>query len=70
MAEEKKSKGKITKEMKIADVLRVKPQAAGIFFAYGMHCLGCSIAVNESIEDASMVHGIDVDELLKRLNEA
>jgi hybrid cluster-associated redox disulfide protein len=34
-----------------------------------MHCLGCPIATGESLEEASAVHGIDVDELVKALNE-
>ena len=35
-----------------------------------MHCLGCPASAGESIEEACAVHGIDVDELLKKLNEA
>jgi hybrid cluster-associated redox disulfide protein len=33
-----------------------------------MHCLGCPHATAESIEQAGLVHGIDVDELVKDLN--
>jgi hybrid cluster-associated redox disulfide protein len=60
----------ITKDITIAEVLKRKPHAAGIFFAYGMPCLGCTIAIGESIEAAASVHGIDLNELLTRLNEA
>jgi hybrid cluster-associated redox disulfide protein len=68
MAEEKKVQ--VTKEMKIAEVLKLKAQAAGVLFAHGMPCLGCTIALNESVEDAAMAHGIDLDELIAELNEA
>lgn len=61
---------KITKDTKIAEVLKLKPQTAGIFFAYGMPCLGCTIALNESVEAAAAIHGIDLEELLSKLNEA
>ena len=32
---------KIEKETIIGDILDVAPQAAPLFFAIGMHCLGC-----------------------------
>ena len=56
--------------MTIADILKLKPAAAGIFFSFGMPCLGCSIALSETVEAAASVHGIPLDELLKKLNEA
>jgi len=61
---------KITKDTTIAEVLKAKPQTAGIFFAFGMPCLGCTIALGESIEAAASVHGIDLNEMLTKLNEA
>ena len=60
---------KITKDTTIAEVLKQKPKAAAILFSYGMPCLGCSVALKESVEAAAAVHGIDLDELLKKLNE-
>ena len=60
----------ITKDMLIAEVLKAKPGSAGIFFSFGMPCLGCVVALNESVGDAAMTHGIDLDELLRKLNEA
>lgn len=35
----------------------------------GMHCLGCPSAQMESIEDACAVHGMDADELIKKIND-
>lgn len=60
----------ITKEMKISELLEQKPQAGPILQGIGMHCLGCAIASMETIEDAAEVHGVDVGELLKKINEA
>ena len=37
--------------------------------AIGMHCLGCPHSRGESIEDACMVHGANVAELIDTLNE-
>ncbi|MBQ2881513.1 MAG: DUF1858 domain-containing protein [Clostridia bacterium] len=59
----------ITKEMLIGDVLKICPNAAEIFMDFGMPCVGCAVARNESIEEACLVHDIDVDELLVALND-
>ena len=60
---------KIEKETIIGDVLDIAPQAAPLFFAIGMHCLGCPSSRGETVEEACMVHGIDVDKLLALVNE-
>lgn len=36
----------------------------------GMHCLHCAFAHGETVAEAAMVHGIDPEELCRRLNEA
>ncbi len=58
----------ITKDSVIGDVLDQKPELAEHFFAIGMHCLGCPASRGETIEQACAVHGVDCDELLKKLN--
>ena len=60
---------KIEKDTIIGDVLDVAPQAAPLFFAIGMHCLGCPSSRGETVEQACMVHGVDVDKLLELVNE-
>ncbi len=60
---------KITKDMIIADVLKMDPSTAQFFLDMGMHCLGCPSASGESIEDACAVHSADADELVERINE-
>ena len=58
----------IKKEMIISDVLNLDQGTVPIFFKNGLHCLGCSMASGETIEEACMVHGINVDNLLFELN--
>ncbi len=58
----------VTKQTIIADVLRMDAGTAPFFLEIGMHCLGCPSASGESIEQACMVHGVDVDELVQKLN--
>lgn len=43
---------------------------APILFEIGMHCLGCPSSQMESIEEAAMVHGIDADLLVEKINAA
>ncbi len=57
----------LTKEMTIGDILRAKPEVAPVLLEIGMHCLGCPSAQAESLEEAAMVHGIDIDELMKKI---
>lgn len=59
----------ITKEMTIGEILRVAPETAPLLMQAGMHCLGCPSAQGESLEEAAMVHGIDIDELMEFLSK-
>ncbi|MBR1771135.1 MAG: DUF1858 domain-containing protein [Lachnospiraceae bacterium] len=54
----------ITKEMTIGEILRANPEVAPLLLEAGMHCLGCPSAQGESLEEAAMVHGIDIDDLM------
>lgn len=64
-----KKKAVFKKTMTIEEVLTLDPNAAEILMSFGMHCLGCPCARAERIEDAAMVHGIDVDALVEKLNK-
>ena len=59
----------ITKNIKIGELLEMAPEKADILLEIGMHCLGCPASQEETLEEACMVHGIDVDELLEELNK-
>lgn len=58
----------IEKTTKIGDLLEKEPEKADILLEAGMHCLGCMAAAEETLEEACAVHGIDVDELVEKLN--
>lgn len=58
----------INEQMTIAEILRLKPEAAKILQQFNMHCIGCAVAAGESLEDAARVHGINLEMLLKALN--
>jgi len=58
----------IEKTTTIGELLETAPDKAEILLQAGMHCLGCPSAQHETIEEACEAHGIDVEELIKKLN--
>ena len=61
---------KITKDTVIGDILDIAPDTAPIFLSIGMHCLGCPSSRGETVEQACMVHGVEVEALLDKLNSS
>lgn len=60
---------KIDKDTKIGELLEQAPEKVDILLEAGMHCIGCPASQEETLEEACMVHGIDVDEVLEKINE-
>ncbi len=60
---------RVNKDMIIHDMLQIDPGIGPILMASGMHCIGCPASQGESLEEAAMVHGLQVDELIKDVNE-
>lgn len=69
MENDMKKKTTITKDMTIGEVLEKDESLAEIFMGFGMHCISCPVSLMETVEEASEVHGVDIDFLLKKLNE-
>lgn len=57
----------ISKDMTIGEILRINPNVAPILMEIGMHCLGCPSAQGETLEEAAMVHGIQIDDLMEKV---
>lgn len=53
----------------IGDLLQINTGVIPILMEAGMHCVGCPSSQAESIEEACMVHGMDSDSLVNKLNE-
>lgn len=58
----------INKNMLVGEVIRSHPDTVGVLLEMGLSCVGCPGSQMESLEEAAMVHGIDIDEMLKKLN--
>lgn len=60
---------KIDKSMIIGDLIKLDENLIYILMREGMHCVGCPSSQMESLEEAALVHGMDPDVLVARLNE-
>jgi len=60
----------ITKEMTIMEVVNKYPQSIRVFYQHGLFCIGCSVAYRDSIEQGASAHGIEVEPLIRELNQA
>ena len=59
----------ITKEMGIMDIVTNHPETMEVFAEFGMGCIGCAAAHFENLEAGAKVHGIDVDAMVKAMND-
>ena len=60
----------VTADMKIGEVVQKYPQLIRVFLSHGLMCVGCAAARFENIQEGAAAHGIDVDALVKDLNQA
>lgn len=58
----------ITKDMTIGEVVRQNPDSVEVLMSFGMGCVGCPSAQAETLEEAAMVHGLNLDALMEKLN--
>lgn len=59
----------ITKDTKIGDLLNYDQSVAYILMLSGMHCVGCAISTNETLEEACAVHGLDAEDILMSIQD-
>ncbi|OGJ13189.1 hypothetical protein A3K82_01255 [Candidatus Pacearchaeota archaeon RBG_19FT_COMBO_34_9] len=72
MKTEKKNKNNITKEITFTELMKKHSNAANILFESGLHCIGCGMAMYETLEQGCMAHGMNmkqINELIKKLNK-
>jgi hybrid cluster-associated redox disulfide protein len=59
----------ISKDMTIGEIVRNFPSSPEVLMSFGMGCVGCPSAQAETLEEAAMVHGMDIEKLLEALNK-
>ena len=60
----------ITADMSIIEVVQKYPDTVYVFMRHGLGCIGCALARFENIRQGAEAHGIDVDALVKDLNQS
>ena len=59
----------ITKDMTIGEIVNADSSKAEVLMSFGMGCVGCPSAQAETLAEAAVVHGINLEELLEALNK-
>ena len=59
----------VNKDMTVGEILGTYTNAKEILGGFGLHCFGCPMSQMETLEEASMAHGIELDLLVEKLNE-
>lgn len=59
----------VNKDIIIGELILIDRGIIPILMNAGMHCIGCPSSQGETLEEACMVHGMDVDVLIKDIND-
>jgi len=59
----------VTKDMRIADVLKLKQGAGEVLASYGAHCLGCPQTGSSTVESMAKGHHVELEKILSDLNQ-
>lgn len=59
----------ITKKTTMGQMLEYDMGIAYVLMQSGMHCVGCPSSINESLEEACMVHGLNADTVMASIQE-
>ena len=63
---------KINKKTKLSEVFKTNDKAIKILMKEGFSCMGCPMAMQETIEEGCKAHGMnekEIEELIKKLNK-
>jgi hybrid cluster-associated redox disulfide protein len=67
----KKKSDKIKKTMLITEITGKYPECAMIMMTHGLYCVGCGVAMYETLEDGAKAHGmsdLEIDSMVKEMN--
>ncbi|UOD35627.1 DUF1858 domain-containing protein [Deferribacteraceae bacterium V6Fe1] len=59
----------LNKNMKISDVLKKYPKCVEVFNSLNMGCISCMGIQTETLEKGCLMHGLDVNILIKELEK-
>jgi len=59
----------ITPHLTTNEILSQWPETIPVFLAHRMSCVGCLMSAFDTLEDASIVHGLPVDDVVRAMNQ-
>ena len=62
---------KLAKKTKLSELVK-NEKAVKVLFESGLGCIGCPMAMEETLEEGCLAHGMndkDIDKLVKKLNK-
>lgn len=65
-------KKEITKNTKLSEIVQKNEKAAEILFREGLMCIGCPMAMEETLEQGANAHGMSekqIDAIVKKINK-
>jgi len=63
---------KITRKTKLNEITEKDKKAVETLFKLGLGCMGCPMAMQETLEEGCLAHGMsekEIDELVKKINK-
>lgn len=69
MKQKQTSRQKVKKNMKISEIIENYPDVIPVIMSYGLHCIGCSIAGSETLEQGAKAHGLPDDEIRNMIKD-
>lgn len=58
----------INKDTIIGTIILTKPNLISTLVINGMHCVGCPASYTERLEDACIIHSVDLNYMINELN--
>ncbi|MDD2364958.1 MAG: DUF1858 domain-containing protein [Desulfuromonadaceae bacterium] len=60
----------LTKDMTFFELMRTYPESVKVLQKHNLGCIGCMGAQNETLEQGSRAHGLNIDTLMADLKAA
>ena len=67
--QKKTANEKITKKIIFSELLEKHPESVETLMESGMHCIGCPMSMQETLEEGALAHGIDPEKLTEEINK-
>ncbi|MBI5553535.1 MAG: iron-sulfur cluster assembly accessory protein [Candidatus Diapherotrites archaeon] len=61
--------GTVDRTWTVGEIVATYPSAAEVMLAHGLHCVGCGVQYDETLEEGARGHGMDEAEIEQIVNE-